>query len=167
MQIRPCALGVHSGQTGVGLPGRRPFLPGSLALYPTSRSPAMVRMSRKDFNPAKKRCDTCNRYHTQGAPHRSGKVPFLFRRVPLAGLWDTVKIRKSIPWVEVGMNWCSGREGMLCMFVRWCGGPAHYGLNGHSSATRHVGLIFGPTCRVGPKLSQFGPAVSSGYSEEF
>ena len=31
---RPSAMGVRSGQTGIGSPGRRPFLPGLLAVSP-------------------------------------------------------------------------------------------------------------------------------------
>ena len=54
VRTRPCALLVQPGQTFMGSPRRCLFLPGPLAiLYPTSNSPAAIRVGRKGFNPAK------------------------------------------------------------------------------------------------------------------
>ena len=98
MQTRPCAPGVRSGQTGMGLPGRRPFLPRSLSppfLHPI----ALQWFEWAERVLINKKCNTCNRYHAQGALYRSPKVPFQFHTVLPTGLWDAVKIRKDMPYL--------------------------------------------------------------------
>ena len=43
VRTRPCALGVHPGQTGMGSPGRRPFLPGPLSPHPLPHPTSIAR----------------------------------------------------------------------------------------------------------------------------
>ena len=65
---RPCAVGVEPGQNGMGSPGRRPFIPGTLSPpCPTSHSPAMARMDRESFNPTKTKLSKWHAFFIGGA----------------------------------------------------------------------------------------------------